>query len=195
MKRSTDRILTTHAGSMIRPPEVLALGPDTDEPTTTATLRNAVAAVVRQQAELGIDVISDGVGRDEKRYPDFFRAAEISQLGGQRHVCVAPIKYIGKAVMQRDVSNFVEALHGVSVEGAFLPVVSPTSISVDHTNEYYASHEEYLAALADALHEEYATITDAGLIVQLDDAILTHFYDRMMAEGSITGNGWRSPLR
>ncbi len=213
MKRSTDRILTTHAGSMIRPPEVLALGPDTDEPTTTATLRNAVAAVVRQQAELGIDVISDGefgkeswftyvmrrlggyevrpverptigfLGRDEKRYPDFFRTAEISQLGGQRHVCVAPIKYIGKAVMQRDVSNFVEALHGVSVEGAFLPVVSPTSISVDHTNEYYASHEEYLAALADALHEEYATITDAGLIVQLDDAILTHFYDRMMAEG------------
>src|SRR5260370_8121221 len=60
MKRSTDRILTTHAGSMIRPPEVLALGPDTDEPTTTATLRNAVAVVVRQQAELGIDVISDG---------------------------------------------------------------------------------------------------------------------------------------
>jgi len=213
MKRSTDRILTTHAGSMIRPPEVLALGPDTDEPTTTATLRAAVADVVRQQAELGVDVISDGefgkeswftyvmrrlagyevrpverpaigfLGRDEKRYPDFFRTAEISQLGGQRHVCVAPIKYIGKAVMQRDVSNFVEALQGVSVEGAFLPVVSPTSISVDHTNEYYASHEEYLAALADALHEEYATITDAGLIVQLDDAILTHFYDRMMAEG------------
>jgi 5-methyltetrahydropteroyltriglutamate--homocysteine methyltransferase len=213
MKRSTDRILTTHAGSMIRPPEVLALGPDTDEQTTTATLRTAVAAVVRRQAELGIDVISDGefgkeswftyvmlrlggyevrpverpaigfLGRDEKRYPDFFRTAEISQLGGQRHVCVAPIKYIGKAVMQRDVSNFVEALHGVSVEGAFLPVVSPTSISVDHTNEYYASHEEYLAALADALHEEYATITDAGLIVQLDDAILTHFYDRMMADG------------
>ena len=213
MKRSTDRILTTHAGSMIRPPEVLALGPDTDEPTTTATLRAAVADVVRRQVELGVDVISDGefgkeswftyvmarldgyevrpverpaigfLGRDEKRYPDFFRTAEISQLGGQRHVCVAPIKYIGKAVMQRDVSNFVEALQGVSVEGAFLPVVSPTSISVDHTNEYYASHEEYLAALADALHEEYATITDAGLIVQLDDAILTHFYDRMMAEG------------
>ena len=69
------------------------------------------------------------------------------------------------------------------VEGAFLPVVAPTSISVDHTNEYYASHEEYLAAVADALHEEYATITDAGLIVQLDDAILTHCYDRMQPRG------------
>jgi 5-methyltetrahydropteroyltriglutamate--homocysteine methyltransferase len=213
MKRSTDRILTTHAGSMIRPPAVLALGPDTDEPTRTATLRAAVADVVRRQVDLGVDVISDGefgkeswftyvmarldgyevrpverpaigfLGRDEKRYPDFFRTAEISQLGGQRHVCVAPITYIGKPVMQRDVSNFLDALQDVSVEGAFLPVVSPTSISVDHTNEYYASHEEYLAALADALHEEYATITDAGLIVQLDDAILTHFYDRMTADG------------
>src|SRR6266849_8367329 len=142
MKRSTDRILTTHAGSMIRPPEVLALGPDTDEPTTPATLRNAVAAVVRQQAELGIDVISDGefgkeswftyvmrrlggyevspverptigfLGRDEKRYPDFFRTAEISQLGGQQHVCVGPIRYIGKPVMQRDVDNLLNALQG-----------------------------------------------------------------------------------
>jgi len=86
-------------------------------------------------------------------------------------------------VMQRDVNNFLSALQDVRVEGAFMPVVAPTSISVDHKNEYYGSHEEYLAALADALHEEYGTITDAGLIVQLDDAILTHFYDRMQAEG------------
>jgi 5-methyltetrahydropteroyltriglutamate--homocysteine methyltransferase len=213
MKRSADRILTTHAGSMIRPPEVLALSPETDEVTRTATLRAAVADVVRKQAELGVDVVSDGefgkeswftyvmqrldgyevrpvqkpeigfLGRDESRYPDFFATSGMGGLGTQRHVCVAPIRYTGKPVMQRDVDNFVTALQSVQVEGAFLPVVAPTSISVDHTNEYYSSHEEYLAALADALHEEYKTITDAGLIVQLDDAILTHFYDRMQAEG------------
>lgn len=111
------------------------------------------------------------LGRDESRYPDFFQTSGMGGLGTQRHVCVAPIRYIGKAVMQRDVDNFLNALRGVTVQDAFLSVVSPTSISVDHTNEYYASHEEYLAALADALHEEYRTITDAGLIVQLDDAI------------------------
>ena len=213
MKRSNDRILTTHAGSMIRPPEVLALGPETDEQTRTATLRAAAAEVVRKQAELGVDVVSDGefgkeswftyvmqrlegyevrpvrkpaigfLGRDESRYPDFFATSGMGGLGSQRHVCVAPLRYVGKPVMQRDVDNFVTALQSVHVEWAFLPVVSPTSISVDHTNEYYASHEEYLAALADALHEEYKTITDAGLIVQLDDAILTHFYDRMQADG------------
>ena len=213
MKRSTDRILTTHAGSMIRPPEVMALGPDTDEATRTEVLRKAVAEVVKKQAELGVDVVSDGefgksswfsyvmerldgyevrpvnkpeigfLGRDESRYPDFFETSGMGALGTQRHVCVAPLRYIGKPAMQRDVDNFLSALKDVSVADAFLPVVSPTSISVDHTNEYYASQDEYLAALADALHEEYRTITDAGLIVQLDDAILTHFYDRMVADG------------
>jgi len=213
MQRSTDRILTTHVGSLIRPPAVLALQPETDEATRTATLRSAVAEVVRTQAELGVDVISDGefgkeswftyvmqrlegyevrpvqkpaigfLGRDETRYADFFASSGMGQLGTFRHVCVAPIRYVGKAVMQRDVDNLLHALKDVSVADAFLPVVAPTSISVDHTNEYYGSHEEYLAALADALHEEYKTITDAGLIVQLDDAILTHFYDRMLAEG------------
>jgi 5-methyltetrahydropteroyltriglutamate--homocysteine methyltransferase len=98
-------------------------------------------------------------------------------------VCVGPIKYIGKAVMQRDVDNFLSALRDVKIEGGFLPVVAPTSISVDHRNEYYRTEEEYLTAVADALHEEYRTITDAGLIVQLDDAILTHWYDRFQAEG------------
>jgi 5-methyltetrahydropteroyltriglutamate--homocysteine methyltransferase len=213
MQRSTDRVLTTFAGSLIRPPEVLALPPDSDAGRRTATLRTSVAEVVHQQAEVGIDFVSDGefgksswftyvmerlegyavrpverprigfLGRDETRYPDFFQTSGMSQLGTQRHVCVAPIKYIGKSVMQRDVDNLLAALQGVSAVGGFLPVVSPTSISVDHTNEYYTSHEEYLIALADALHEEYRTITDAGLIVQLDDAILTHFYDRMLADG------------
>jgi 5-methyltetrahydropteroyltriglutamate--homocysteine methyltransferase len=213
MKRSTDRFLTTFAGSLIRPPEVLALTPETDDATRAATLRSAVAEVVRKQTEVGVDVVSDGefgksswfsyvmerldgyevrpvqkpeigfLGRDEKRYPDFFNSSGMGGLGTFQHVCVAPLRYVGKPAMQRDVDNFLAALKGVQVEGAFLPVVSPTSISVDHKNEYYPSQQAYLEALADALHEEYRTITDAGLIVQLDDAILTHFYDKMQAEG------------
>jgi 5-methyltetrahydropteroyltriglutamate--homocysteine methyltransferase len=213
MKRSTDRILTTFVGSLIRPPSVLALTAETDEATRSETLRTAVAEVVRKQVEVGLDMVSDGefgksswfayvmerldgyevrpverpsigfLGLDETRYPDFFQNSGMSGRGTQRHVCVGPIRYIGKPAMQRDVDNFLGALQGVHVEGAFLPVVAPTSISVDHTNEYYPSHDEYLAALADALNEEYRTITDAGLTVQLDDAILTHFYDRMQADG------------
>jgi 5-methyltetrahydropteroyltriglutamate--homocysteine methyltransferase len=60
MKRGTDRILTTFAGSLIRPPEVRALPPDADESTRTAVLRTAVADVVRKQVEVGVDIVSDG---------------------------------------------------------------------------------------------------------------------------------------
>ena len=60
MKNSTDRILTTFAGSLIRPPEVLALTPETDDATRSATLRRAVSEVVRKQVEVGVDVVSDG---------------------------------------------------------------------------------------------------------------------------------------
>jgi len=123
-------------------------------------------------------------GKDETRYPDFWQ--QFAPQGGReyrRHVCVRPISYVGKSLMQRDVDNFMHALEGKQVAGAFLPVVAPPSISVDHANEYYASHEDYLFAVAEALHEEYRTITDAGLIVQLDDAILTHWFDRITDEG------------
>jgi 5-methyltetrahydropteroyltriglutamate--homocysteine methyltransferase len=66
MKRSTDRILTTHVGSLIRPPELQEFlravqgGKPYDEKAYQECLTDAVAEVVRQQAETGIDVPSDG---------------------------------------------------------------------------------------------------------------------------------------
>jgi 5-methyltetrahydropteroyltriglutamate--homocysteine methyltransferase len=66
MKRSTDRILTSHVGSLIRPPalqEFLRLkhaGKAYDETAYRKCLADSVAAVVRQQVETGIDVPSDG---------------------------------------------------------------------------------------------------------------------------------------
>jgi 5-methyltetrahydropteroyltriglutamate--homocysteine methyltransferase len=66
MKRSTDRILTTHVGSLIRPKELqdfLRLkqaGKPYDEAAYQACLKQSVAAVVKRQAEAGVDVVSDG---------------------------------------------------------------------------------------------------------------------------------------
>jgi 5-methyltetrahydropteroyltriglutamate--homocysteine methyltransferase len=63
---SNDRILTTHVGSLIRPPELIAFHEKKlseeayDEAAYNAALKRAVAAVVRQQAEIGIDIVSDG---------------------------------------------------------------------------------------------------------------------------------------
>ena len=50
-----------------------------------------------------------------------------------------------------------------------MPAVSPTNLANWNSNEYYATDEEFRIALADALHEEYQAIVDAGLILQIDD--------------------------
>jgi 5-methyltetrahydropteroyltriglutamate--homocysteine methyltransferase len=65
MKHSIDRILTTHAGSLPRPPDLLDLvqaggAKAFDQATQAERLRDAVGEIVRTQAELGIDVIDDG---------------------------------------------------------------------------------------------------------------------------------------
>jgi 5-methyltetrahydropteroyltriglutamate--homocysteine methyltransferase len=66
MQRSTDRIITTHAGSLPRPPDLLEqimAAPQCDshaEKARAARLRAAVKEVVGKQVELGIDVIDDG---------------------------------------------------------------------------------------------------------------------------------------
>ena len=222
MKHSTDRFLTTHVGSMIRPQKIqdfnaaIAAGQPIDQEDYQATLRSEVANVVRKQAECGIDVPSDGefgkpswlhiLGRltgfemrdverprvgfrgwdAERRFKDFYDASPLGGRGAIRQaVCVGPISYTdaGRAQLTRDVANFKAALQNVQVEEAFLPVVAPCSISVNYRNEYYKTDEEFLFAVAEAMHEEYKTITDAGLIVQADDAILANLHDPVVDSG------------
>lgn len=64
MKRSEHRILTTHVGSLVRPKELRELAPTEQDPGDLAgynsTLAQATKDVVRKQAEVGIDIISDG---------------------------------------------------------------------------------------------------------------------------------------
>jgi len=66
MQRSTHRILTTHAGSLIRSPEIIEVmiareaGEAINEADYADILSNSVAEVVHRQAQIGLDVISDG---------------------------------------------------------------------------------------------------------------------------------------
>src|ERR1043165_4012608 len=61
-----DRILTTHVGSLVRPPRVMGYveaiegGVAVDQSAYDACLREEIATVIRQQAEAGIDIVSDG---------------------------------------------------------------------------------------------------------------------------------------
>src|ERR1700733_13953009 len=66
MPHNADRILTTHVGSLIRPPKLIEFwraiedGQSYDEAAFESCLTESVAEVVRQQAEVGIDIVSDG---------------------------------------------------------------------------------------------------------------------------------------
>src|SRR5262245_47749192 len=61
MKRSTDRILTSHSGSLPRPDDLIELFREGAPPDRlNPRLRSAVEEVVRQQRDVGVDVVNDG---------------------------------------------------------------------------------------------------------------------------------------
>jgi 5-methyltetrahydropteroyltriglutamate--homocysteine methyltransferase len=64
----------------------------------------------------------------------------------------------------------------VNAEEAFLPAISPTSVEDWQSNRYYRTNEEYLYAIADAMHEEYRAIVDSGLLLQIDDPHIATYY-------------------
>jgi 5-methyltetrahydropteroyltriglutamate--homocysteine methyltransferase len=218
MKRSSDRILTTHVGSLIRPPALRPFlvqrnrGEAYDEKAYAATLKQAVKDVVRRQYEAGIDVPSDGefgkaiswsqyaltrlsgferrpltgknpwdAGVDRERFAAFYAEMDANDppKTASDSVCTSAIRYTGQAELQQDIDNFKAALAGVDVAEAFLPVAAVSSVIPDRKNEFYASEEECTLAIAEAMRTEYRQITDAGLLVQLDDARAAVTWDRM----------------
>jgi 5-methyltetrahydropteroyltriglutamate--homocysteine methyltransferase len=111
-------------------------------------------------------------GRDLIEFPEYFAAKGGRAVIGRhatRFFCRAPLTYVGHAALKTDIDNFKAALAGAKIEEAFLPAVAPGTIEHWMKNEYYPDDEAYLYALADAMHEEYKTIVDAGFILQVDD--------------------------
>ena len=92
--------------------------------------------------------------------------------------------------MLRDIDNFKAALDGLQVEEAFMPVVAPASFVREAHNEYYPSEEAYVYAIADALKQEYQAIIDAGLLLQVDDAVLATMWAAMEDDGLDAYRRW-----
>ncbi len=90
--------------------------------------------------------------------------------------CTGPVKYVGHAAIKRDIDHLKAALAGAHTEEAFMTAVSPATLQI-LPNEYYKTREDYTWALAEAIHEEYKAIVDAGFIVQIDDPALVDIYD------------------
>lgn len=93
-------------------------------------------------------------------------------------VCTGPIRYRGGAELAAELARLETALAGGGARGAFVPVASaPLCAFGMRSNEYYASDEDYLFAIADAMNEEYRAIVAAGFDIQIDSPELTHIYD------------------
>ena len=83
--------------------------------------------------------------------------------------CNAPLKYIGHESLKAEIADFKAGLQGQKYEEAFLPAIAPGTIEHWMKNDYYPNDETYLVAIADAMHEEYKAIVDAGFLLQIDD--------------------------
>ena len=127
-------------------------------------------------------------GKDREEFADYYRYASESGIlfyipGGQmRHsgrkswVATAPVRYAGMDYLKREIATTIRT---AGTRNVFLTSTAPASIEPYRRNEFYASEEEFLYALADALAIEYRAIADAGLILQVDDASLPALWDRI----------------
>jgi len=131
------------------------------------------------------------LGRDLERFPDVI-ATEFPTMknGMPTEACVGPIKYGDHASIDRDIRNLKDALKSVKVEEAFLPVVAPASAVFNGINEYYPTEKEYVYAVAGALRDEYRAIHEAGIVVQVDDAVLANMYDHYVQQSPEKYRQW-----
>jgi 5-methyltetrahydropteroyltriglutamate--homocysteine methyltransferase len=198
MKRSTERILTTHTGSLPRPHDLTALlealdaGAAPDSAAFDARVRRAVADVVRQQVEAGIDIVNDGE-QSKVGYSTYVRH-RLTGFGGQSGVparadwadfpeaaaraerrstisrpsCDGPIDWKDRAAGQKDLANLQSAVEAARPVEAFMTAASPGVIAHFLRNEHYPSREAYLARLVDVMKEEYDAIHRAGFVLQVD---------------------------
>ena len=224
MKISSDRILTTHTGSLPRPDALsgLLLAKMARKPYDAAEASRqtsaAVAAIVRMQVDLGIDIVSDGEQsktsfqayatdrlsgmepitpkpgerrtRENTAFPTFYRGGAHPGSAQAKWACTGPIRYVGHEAVAADLENLKRALQGLRPVDAFVPSVSPSSCAGIMENRYYKSDEEHVFAVAEAMREEYEAIFAAGFLVQIDDPRFAMHYMLSPEESIDQARAW-----
>ena len=201
MQRSTDRFLTTHTGSLPRPDDLIKVmyakeeGVPVEAMALERRIAQAVAEVVRKQADAGVDIINDGE-MSKPSYATYIKD-RLSGFGGADNsfvyqdlvgfpglakrvfgdpgrsrrrtpTCNAAVQVRDPQAAQTDVAHLRAALASVQAADGFLTAASPGVVSLFFRNEHYPTEEAYLFAIAEAMRQEYETITGAGLVLQID---------------------------
>jgi 5-methyltetrahydropteroyltriglutamate--homocysteine methyltransferase len=198
MIRSTDRILTTHTGSLPRPQDLTDLlwkkerGELSDLEGFHRRVAEAVREVVQRQVDCGISIVSDGEeGRagyatyvkdrltgfgGEHRIPvrllpelDDFPEMKVNRPDIlARPACNGPIEWSDFAAVQRDIDNLKSAAAAAGAEHTFMTAASPGVVPLFLGNDYYPSQDAFLDALAAVLQREYEAIAASGIQLQID---------------------------
>ena len=131
------------------------------------------------------------LGRDRHRFAEFM-AAEFPRgtIGTPGHACVGPLTYRGHAAVRRDLDNLRAAVAAQPVEDAFFTCVAPASVGYDAENEHYDNERDYVFAIAKAMREEYLEVIKAGLVLQVDDAVLANMYDHLVEQSPQKYREW-----
>jgi len=158
-------------------------------------MKRNVLETAEKQRKAGIDIVSDGETskisyatyvkdrysgfsgdsprnppEDLKLFPGFLK--RLAEDGGTpqyaRPMCTGEVKSKGQGELQKDISNLKAAMNHHGIDRGFMNAASPGVISLFLQNDYYSSRDAYLAALADAMRDEYETIVASGLDLQLD---------------------------
>src|ERR1019366_6443232 len=169
-------------------------GEDVDAAELQREVSEATAAVVTAQVEAGIDIGNDGeqaresfvtyvqhrmtgfagtsqrpLMRDLLDHPDFLDLVVPRHLRRQVNLMAAPAAVA--AVSYRDTAE-VDAecalVAGAPFAETFMTAASPGIVASAMENRHYASMEDYVLAVADALRSEYQAIVDRGLLLQID---------------------------
>lgn len=166
-----------------------------DQTSFDSCMTDACAETVRRQVEAGIDIVSDGetskisyatyvkdrytgfsgdsprnAPGDLKMFPSFLQ--RLADDGGTpqyaRPMCTGEVRSKGQHDLLADIGNLKAGMKSHGAKRGFMNAASPGVISLFLQNQHYKTREAYLAALADAMKEEYETIVGAGLDLQLD---------------------------
>ena len=170
-------------------------GESYDQAAFDNCMSSACNETVRRQVEAGVDIVSDGetskisyatyvkdrytgfsgdsprnAPADLKQFPSFLE--RLANSGGTpqyaRPMCTGEVTSKGQGELQADIGNLKAGMAAHGATRGFMNAASPGVISLFLQNQHYATREAYLAALADAMKEEYETIVGAGLDLQLD---------------------------
>jgi 5-methyltetrahydropteroyltriglutamate--homocysteine methyltransferase len=142
----------------------------------------------RLSSVAGIGLTTFANRRDWQQFSEFYRDPESTSLQGsiarrvgQRPVCTGAIKYTGQDAVRADIENLKNGLKAAGLEEGFICSVSPGSFARSG-DLHYKTEEEFVFAVADAMHEEYKAVVEAGLVLQIDDPSLPDNWDMINPE-------------